>query len=159
MGQPLYMACVSNSTLKTLEMVGVNVTAAQAEAARHASEQAYMGEGRDVQVRWQCSANSTMVSSLAQVLSDSIRRFHGKALFYTCPNPDSCIVQDGLADCAEGYWGPLCALCLEGFVWSEGHVCMPCEGDTRPWRAGAAVGAVVSFVIGMYVFVAHPLFE
>jgi hypothetical protein len=160
LGQPYYMACVSNSTLKTLEMVGVDVVAAKADAMRHMDEQANMGVGLKVLTSWQCSATSTMVSSPARILSDNFGRFHGAARVYPCPNPDACIVRDdGMADCADGYWGLLCGLCQEGHVWSAGHVCKPCTGDTLTWRVGTAFGAGVAVLVALYIFTASPLFE
>jgi hypothetical protein len=157
MGQPYFMTCVSNGTLTRLRTIGVDVVAAQSDAARHAEEQANMGVSR---VIWRCGENSTMVSSAADVLRESLERFHGSALVYACRNPEACIVQaDGSADCAEGYWGPLCGLCLEGYAWSEGHICTRCDGDTLPLRMATVVGAAVAFFLAMYNFLAHPLFD
>jgi hypothetical protein len=154
MGQPLFMACVSNSTLRA---VGLDTAAAKADAARHLSERVALGESADW---WKCGENSTMVSSPARVLNDSLVRFEGRALVYPCPNPEACVMRDdGIADCANGYWGPLCGLCQEGHVWSEGHICTPCTGDMLSWRVGVAVGAVVAALIAFYIFLASPLFE
>ena len=151
------MACVSNTTLQTLQAIGVDIATAKADAARHMDEQANM-EGK-VRPEWRCGANSTLVSSSAHVLSDN-----GAARVYACPNPGACIVRDdgtafGTADCAAGYRGPLCGLCQEGHVWSEGHICKPCTGDTLAWLAGATVGACVVALIAYAIFLASPYFE
>jgi hypothetical protein len=132
------MACVSNTTLQTLKAIGVDIATAKADAARHMDEQANM-EGK-VRPEWRCGAKSTLVSSSARILSDN-----GAARVYACPNPDACIVRDDdTADCADGYRGPLCGLCQEGHVWSEGHICKPCTGDTLAWRVGASLADVVA---------------
>jgi hypothetical protein len=147
------MACVSNTTLQTLEAIGVDIGTAKADAARHMDEQANM-EGK-VRPEWRCGANSTLVSSSAHVLSNN-----GAARVYACPNPDACIVRDDdTADCADGYRGPLCGLCQEGHVWSEGHICKPCTGDTLAWRVGATVGACVAALLAFCIFLAGPYFE
>jgi hypothetical protein len=154
MGHPYYMSCVSNATLQALSARGVNISTYIARAEGDRTQQEYMGVPHAVLEKWKCGGNSTMISSSAQSRSD------GAARVYPCPNPDACIVQDdGTADCAAGYRGPLCGLCQEGHVWSEGHVCKPCTGDTLAWRVGMTVGACVVALIAYGIFLASPYFE
>lgn len=45
-----------------------------------------------------------------------------------CENPDACVGGDGAGTCAEGYTGPVCAVCDDGY--SEGaryRECTPCD--------------------------------
>jgi hypothetical protein len=152
MGHPYYMSCVSNSTLETLAARGANISAYIAIAEGDRNQQEYMGVSHDLFEKWKCGENSTMISSPAPSA--------GSAQVYPCPNPDACIVRDdGTADCDKGYKGPLCGMCEDGFVWSEGHICKSCEGDTYAWRVGAAVVAGIAIVVLMYAFLAHPAFE
>jgi hypothetical protein len=154
MGHPYYMSCVSNSTLEALSARGVNISTYMASAEGDRNQQEYMGVPHYVLEKWRCSENSTMISSPAP------SRSAGSAQVYPCPNPDACIVRDdGTADCDKGYKGPLCGMCEDGFVWSEGHICKPCTGDTLAWRVGAAVAAGIAGVVLMYAFLAHPAFE
>jgi hypothetical protein len=151
-GHPFYMSCVSNKTLRTLEALGVNASAYVAAGVQDADEQANMGGPRD---QWKCES-STMISS------SKSSRVLGTALVYVCPNSAACIVQaGGTPDCLEGYWGPVCAWCEEGYAWSEGHLCEECEPEqnTLPWSVGAAVAIAAAGVVAYYIGVTSPLFE
>ena len=104
--------------------------------------------------------NETCDEARCSITSD----LHATALpvvhVYACGNADACILNDGQYPmCADGYHGPLCAHCVERYVWSEGHICTNCEGQsTSVWRALAISGLVIAAVIMFLFRVAKPLF-
>jgi hypothetical protein len=156
-GRPFYLTCASQGTLETLTARGVNVTAHIAAAMSDNAEQVNMGYAAK-----ECGDNATLVSTPKDVLN-TLAQTRRRAVFYTCPNPIACnstlVHADGSADCAEQFWGPLCALCRRGYAWSEGYKCTLCAGDTLGALVGGGIIAGIVFIIGFYAFLLHPLFE
>jgi hypothetical protein len=103
----------------------------------------------------------------------------------SCPNPEACLVADpandckGLAErngtqlpgcnaavttwypvCEVGYNGPLCSLCDVGYVWSEGHKCTLCNGDTSDttrWLAPLMSALLFMAAVAYSMLVARPI--
>jgi hypothetical protein len=156
-GQPFYLTCASHGTLEALGARGVDVAAYNAAALKDNAAQVNMGSDAKV-----CGAKATLVSTPKEILVNA-GMDRKKAVFYDCPNADACsrtlVQMDGSADCAEGFFGPLCALCQVGYAWSEGHKCTVCRGDALGELVGGGVAAGVVFVIAFYAFLLYPVFE
>ncbi len=79
---------------------------------------------------------------------------------FACPGgSDACAHPKGAMGCSAGYYGPACAWCRLGYVWSEGHKCTPCTGQgTLSWQVGVGFIIALAVAILYHNFLSHPIF-
>eukprot|EP01138_Halocafeteria_seosinensis_P014920 gb/GECG01015231.1/.p1 GENE.gb/GECG01015231.1/~~gb/GECG01015231.1/.p1 ORF type:complete len:909 (+),score=82.43 gb/GECG01015231.1/:1-2727(+) len=67
---------------------------------------------------------------------------------WKCLNPEACIVQPSnlTVTCAEGYQGPLCAVCDSNYGSAGGHECTKCQDSSVNWVLLVLILIVITVV-------------
>ena len=111
--------------------------------------------GDECSAKGNSSSARCMVSTPLSKLGEfAVQENTGHTLVYPCPNEDACIVNGTVGSavplyplCALGYHGPLCSLCDDTYVWSEGHICTQCPPDPARFVSLGLFGCVVASLL------------
>ena len=156
--EPYFETCISRHTRD-------DMLAARSQAFYSNLSEVVNGTTSSVSQVAGFNCSGVLLSSPDDVLAladqtNSLDGVDGPAGVVACPGRDvACPNPGGMMSCALGYWGPACARCMDGFAWSEGHVCTLCK--PQPAYLKYLLIALV-LVVGACVYyncAAAPLFN